>query len=475
MSVRVRFAPSPTGPLHLGSAMTAVANYLFAHRAGGAFVLRVDDTDAARSERRYERSVHQDAEWLGLRFDEGPGIGGSYGPYRQSERGERYARAADELLERGAAYRCFCSEREIEEARAAAEAAGRPFRYDRRCAAIAATEAERRAAAGETFAVRLHAAAGSIEIADAARGTVVIPDGVVDDLVLLRSSGAATYNFATAVDDAEMDITHVIRGEDHIANTAAQLAILRALGRREPRYAHCALLLDQDGHKLSKRSGAESIADLRADGYPPEAIVNYVALLVCSAPEGVDEVASLSALAGRFSLSMLSSGQQRFDRGKLDYLSRRQLERLDPLDLASRVGRVLELRNVGFHPAQLTALAEGLRGAHSLSEAADEAEQILARRPAPVVAPEEPDRTARALFCDVRAGWPEPYLAPSDAEEVLDEVAAKAKELGLSRRTVLHALRLALTGADRGVGLHYVVAAVERLEALTRCGGEAER
>jgi glutamyl-tRNA synthetase len=271
-----------------------------------------------------------------------------------------------------------------------------------------------------------------------------------------------------------MDITHVIRGEDHIANTAAQLAILRGLGRREPRYAHCALLLDHDGHKLSKRSGAESIADLRADGYPPEAIVNYVALLVCSAPEGVDEVASLSALAARFSLSMLSSGQQRFDRAKLDYLSRRQLERLDPLDLASRVGRVLELRNVGFHPAQLTALAEGLRGAHSLSEAADEAEQILARRPPPAAAPEEPDRAVLALFCDVRSGWHEPYLAPSDAEEVLIEVVAKAKELGLARRTVMHALRVALTGAERGVGMHYVVAAVERREALVRCGCEIE-
>jgi glutamyl-tRNA synthetase len=449
--------------------MTAVANYLFAHRAGGAFVLRVDDTDAVRSERRFERSVSQDAEWLGLRFDEGPGIGGGFGPYRQSERGELYARAADELLARGGGYRCFCSEAELERARSAAEAVGRSFRYDRRCATIAGEEARRRAEAGESFAVRLHATSGSIEIADAARGKVVIPDGAIDDLVLLRSDGTATYNFATAVDDTEMDITHVIRGEDHIANTAVQLAILRALGRREPRYAHCALLLDEHGHKLSKRTGAESIADLRADGYPPEAIVNYVALLVCSAPEGVDEVASLSALAGRFSLSMLSSGQQRFDRGKLDYLSRRQLERLDPLDLASRVGRVLELRGVGFHPAQLTALAEGLRGSHTLSEAADEAEQILKRRPAPLDIDED-GRAVLALFCQARSEWPEPYLAAGEAHELLEEIAEAAKEIGVARRTVLHSLRHALTGAERGVGMPYVVAAVERTDALARCG-----
>jgi glutamyl-tRNA synthetase len=454
--------------------MTAVANYLFAHRAGGVFVLRVDDTDAARSERRYERSVSQDAEWLGLRFDEGPGIGGSYGPYRQSERGELYAQAGSELLAAGGAYRCFCSEAEIEIARAAAEEEGRPFRYGRHCTDIDPEEARRRAEAGETFALRLHPAAGAIEIPDAARGAVVIPDGAIDDLVLLRSDGTATYNFATAVDDATMDISHVIRGEDHIANTAAQLAILRALGRREPRYAHCALLLDAHGHKLSKRTGAESIADLRADGYPPEAVVNYVALLVCSAPEGVDEVASLSALASRFSLSMLSSGQQRFDRAKLDYLSRRQLERLDPLDLASRVGRVLELRGLGFHPAQLTALAEGLRGSHTLSEAADESEQILKPRPAPMDMDEEGHRVLE-LFCAARAGWHESYLAPSEADELLGEIAEQAKEFGVPRRTVLHSLRHALTGAASGIGMRYVVAAVERSEALSRCGYEADQ
>jgi glutamyl-tRNA synthetase len=449
--------------------MTAVANYLFATRAGGAFVLRVDDTDPARSERRFERSVSQDAEWLGLRFDEGPGIGGRYGPYRQSERGELYSTAAAELLASGHAYRCFCSEHDLELARARAEQAGRPFRYDRRCAAIDAGEARERAVAGESFAVRLHAASGAIEIEDAARGSVVIPDGAIEDIVLLRSDGTATYNFATAVDDAQMDITHVIRGEDHIANTAAQLAILRALGRREPRYAHCALLLDADGHKLSKRTGAESIADLRADGYPAEAVVNYVALLVCSAPEGVDEVASLPALASRFSLSMLSSGQQRFDRAKLDYLSRRQLERLAPLELASRVGRVLELRGVAFHPAQLTALAEGLRGAHTLSEAADEAEQILKPRPAPSELDADAVGVLR-LFCIARAGWPEPFLAPSEAEELLGEVVDAAKELGVARRTVMHSLRYALTGSDSGVGMPYVVAAVERSDALVRCG-----
>jgi glutamyl/glutaminyl-tRNA synthetase len=174
-------------------------------------------------------------------------------------------------------------------------------------------------------------------------------------------------------------------------------------------------------------------------------------------------------LAGRFSLSMLSSGQQRFDRAKLDYLSRKHLERLDPLDLASRAGRVLELRGVGFQPAQLTALAEGLRGAHTLSEAADEAEQILKRRPAPADVDAEA-RVVLGLFCKARSEWPEPYLVASEAHDLLEELAGQAKELGVSRRTVMHSLRHALTGAESGIGMPYVVAAVERTDALSRSG-----
>ena len=397
MAVRVRFAPSPTGPLHLGSAMPAVANWLFARRAGGAFVLRVDDTDAARSERRYERAIHQDAEWLGLRFDEGPDIGGAYGPYRQSERAEHYRAAANRLLGEGRTYHCFCDEDALEEARRAAEAEGRPWRYDGGCGSLPAHEAARRLGAGERAALRFRVPEGDVSIPDAARGDVRVPGVSIGDFVIMRSGGEPTYNFATAVDDASMEITHVIRGEDHISNTARQLLVVGALGLREPRYAHCALLLDEDGAKLTKRRGAESIADLRSDGYPPEALVNYAALLVCPAPEGSDEVASPEQLAARFELSHMSSGQARFDRAKLDWLSQEQLKRLNPLDLASRVGRALELRGIGHHPAQLTALAEGLRGAHTITEAADEAERVIRRRPARPR--RSPRTTARRSSC----------------------------------------------------------------------------
>jgi len=466
MAVRVRFAPSPTGPLHLGSAATAVANYLFARRTGGALILRIDDTDAARAERRFEGVIEQDAEWLGLRFDEGPRIGGAHGPYRQSERGEGHASAARGLRARGHAYPCFCDEERLESARRAAADAGRAWRYDGGCDALSAVEADRRLAAGEPASLRFRASRAAIVIDDAARGAVRVPAGSVGDFVLLRSGGGATYNFATAVDDAAMQITHVIRGEDHMSNTARQLMILEALEQRPPRYGHCALLLDADGNKLTKSRGAESIAELRKGGYPAEAIVNYAALLVCPPPAG-EEVASLDALTAGFSLARLSSGAARFDRARLDWVSQEHLKRLDPADLAARVGRLLELRGIAGYPAQIAALAQGLRGAHTLVEAADEAERVI-RRPATPPPPESVG--ALALFAELRRARPERFLEPAEAAALLAELRERGMEQGLPPRELLPALRRGLTGADHGIALQYVIAAIERKDALARCG-----
>jgi len=418
--VRVRFAPSPTGALHLGSALTAVANFLFARRAGGEFVLRVDDTDPERSNRRYERTIRQDAEWLGLRFDEGPDEGGPFGPYRQSERMPIYLEQAERLVREGHAYR-------------------------------------------EDGATHFRAPAEDIVIHDAARGDVRVAVGAIKDFVIVRSDGTATYQLATAVDDALMEITHVIRGEDHLTNTARQIALFDALALRPPRFAHTALLVSEAGAKLSKREGAPSIAELRGEGYPPEALLNYLAELTC--PVIADGPALLGALAQRFELKSISRGQSRFDRGRLDWLSQQHLKRLNGLELARRVGQVLELRGVVWHPAQMTALGEGLKGCHTLVDAADEAEAVL-------VAPRTPPKldavSARAmeLFGELRAGWPEPYLAPDDADELLDELKRAATAEGISVRDALHGVRLGLTGRESGVQLRYVVAAIERDRAI---------
>jgi glutamyl/glutaminyl-tRNA synthetase len=420
--VRVRFAPSPTGALHLGTALTGVANFLFARRAGGEFVLRVDDTDPERSNRRYERTIRQDAEWLGLRFDEGPDEGGPYGPYRQSERMPIYREHATRLLESGVAV-----ERD--------------------------------------GAVVFRAPGRDVVVADAARGEVRVAAGAIADFVLLRSDGTATYQLATAIDDALMEITHVIRGEDHLTNTARQLLLFEALGVRPPRYAHTALLVSDAGTKLSKREGAPSIAELRGEGYPPEALLNYLAELAC--PALADGTATLGQLASRFELKNISRGGSRFDRGRLDWLSQQHLKRLNPLELARRVGQVLELRGVGFHPAQLTVLGQGLSGVYTLVDAADEAEAVLLPPRQPPVL-DETGRRVLELFRELRTGWPEAFLSPDDADDLLAELRRRSEAAGIDPREALRVLRLALTGRDRGVALRYVVAAIERGDAIGR-------
>ena len=241
--MRVRFAPSPTGTLHIGSARTALFNYLFARHAQGDFVVRVDDTDALRSEERHEAAILQDLRWLGLEWDEGPDVGGPCAPYRQSERLERYTVAAGELLARGAAYHCFCSEERLEELRGAALSEHRTPRYDRRCLGLPADQVRRRLAAGERAALRFLVPAGDIVIDDIVRGPVTVGHAAVGDFIIVRSDGVAGYNFATVVDDRDMGITHVIRGDDHLTNTARQLLLFRALDAAPPSYAHHSLVL----------------------------------------------------------------------------------------------------------------------------------------------------------------------------------------------------------------------------------------
>jgi glutamyl/glutaminyl-tRNA synthetase len=416
--------------LHLGSALTGVANFLFARRVGGSVVLRMDDTDATRSDRRYERTIRQDAEWLGLRFDEGPEEGGPYGPYRQSERMPLYREQAERLLASGAATR-----------------------------------------EGPNAPVVFHVPQADVIVRDAARGNVVVRSGAVQDFVLLRSDGTATYTLATAVDDALMEITHVIRGEDHLTNTARQLVLMDALGLRQPRYAHTALLVGEDGAKLSKRTGAPSISELRGEGYPPEALLNYFAQLAC--PALGDEPMLLGQLAARFELASLSRGASHFDRGRIDWLSQEHLKRLNVLELARRVGQVLEQRGVVVHPTQLTALGPALRGAHTLLEAADDAEAVLVpprRRPELDAAGE---RVASA-FAVLRAEWPEAFLSTDDAAELLGELQARLGTDGVAGRDVKRALRRALTGRDHGVALPHVVAAIERDDAIRRASAASE-
>lgn len=276
--IRTRFAPSPTGRLHLGNARTALFNALYAARGGGAFVLRVEDTDVARNRDEHDAALLDDMRWLGLDWAEGPDVGGPYGPYRQSERAAIHAEHLDRLLAaENLAYPCFCTGEELAAQRAAAQAEGRPPRYPGTCARIAPAEARRRLAAGEPAALRFRVPGSrSLDFDDLVRGEQRTASDELGDFVIRRTDGSAAFFFANALDDALMEITHVLRGEDHLANTPRQLLVLEALGFAAPRYGHLPLVLDAAGRPLSKRSGGVSLADMRAAGVLPEALANYL-------------------------------------------------------------------------------------------------------------------------------------------------------------------------------------------------------
>jgi len=320
MSVRVRFAPSPTGYLHMGGARTALFNWLFARHEGGNFILRIEDTDVARSTRELEAGLLEDLKWLGLEWDEGPDVGGEYGPYRQSERLDIYRKYVDELVSSGKAYPCFCTDEELERKRNEMLGAGKPPHYDGTCRNLTPSEIEERRREGRPESIRFRVdERASKKLHDLIRGEVNFPAGMVGDFVVLRSNGLPTYNFAATIDDYLMRITHVIRGEEHLSNTLRQLFIYEALGFETPEFAHIPLILGKDRTKLSKRHGAPNIKDFREMGYPREGIVNYLAFLGWS-PSEEKEILTIDELISLFSLEDVSKSPGIFDEVKLNWV-----------------------------------------------------------------------------------------------------------------------------------------------------------
>lgn len=463
--VRVRFAPSPTGTLHIGSARTALFNWLYARHGRGSFILRVDDTDLARSEDRHESAILADLRWLGLSWDEGPDVGGPCAPYRQSERLELYRAAADMLLATGSAYHCFCPEQRLEELRASALAEGRLPRYDGRCRGLSAQVVQQRLAGGEQAAVRFAVPPGEIVVDDALRGPVVVASDAIGDFIIVRSDGIAGYNFASVVDDRDMGITYVIRGDDHLTNTARQLLLFAALGADAPRFAHHSLVLGPDGGKLSKRHGATSVGEFRDLGYLPEAIVNYLALLSWS--HGEDEVLAMDRLIAEFELEKLSLSAPIFDQAKLDWLAHEHIMALAP-EVHERL--FAEWLPAGTSPQAAAALAAALQPALvAYSQAPALAAAVLERPSLPLEsAPQVLGAAVElAAFRELR-GAAASWLPPQDARDLLAAYRAWGKERGTGARQLLMPLRIALTGAEHGPDLHFVLAALSRDETLTR-------
>ena len=345
--VRVRIAPSPTGPLHIGTARTALFNYLYARHVGGTFILRLEDTDVARSTEAFERDILDGLHGLGLAWDEGPAVAGldergPFGPYRQMARLPLYAVAAERLLAADMAYPCYCTPDELDAERKRQEAAKEPPRYPGTCAALTAAERAARVAEGRPAALRFRVPPGVVAFDDIVRGHVEINTSALGgDFVIVRADGTPLYHFTVVVDDAAMDITHVIRGEDHLSNTPKHILLFRALGHPAPAFAHLPLILNPDRTKMSKRKSQTAIDDYVAQGFIREALVNYLAFLGWSTGTE-EEILPLDEIVARFDLAAVNRAGAVFDRDRLEWLNGQWIRRLDPDDLAERLLPFLE-------------------------------------------------------------------------------------------------------------------------------------
>ena len=354
MKVRTRVAPSPTGDPHVGTAYTALANYCFARKHGGEFILRIEDTDQARSTAESERVILQTLRWCGLDWDEGPDVGGPHGPYRQSERSAIYREYAEKLVASGNAFKCFCTPQRLEEMRVAQRAAGKPSRYDGLCRSYSCEEIAWREAARESYVIRMVVPdEGSCNVEDLRRGPIEFHFKDVDMQVLVKSDGMPTYHLANVVDDHLMEITHVFRGEEWVSSAPKHLLLYSYFGWQPPKLMHLPLLRNPDKSKLSKRKNPTGILFYRAMGYLPEALVNFLALLLNATREGEDELMGLSTIVERFEIEHVPIGGPVFDVPKLDWLNARYIrERLDPESLGQRV------RDWAATPERLTRIAQ---------------------------------------------------------------------------------------------------------------------
>lgn len=484
--VRVRFAPSPTGMLHIGGARTALFNWAYARRHGGQFLLRIEDTDPERSTREYERAILEGLRWLGLNWDEGPDVGGPHGPYRQSERFERYRAVARELVASGRAYLCFCSSERLDEVRKGQEERKERIAYDRRCMALDPAAAAARVAAGEKAVVRFKTPEGQTRFLDHIRGDVSFENAEVDDWVMLRSDGSPTYNFCVVVDDVDMRITHVFRGEEHLVNTPKQVLLYRALGLEAPEFGHLPLMLGTDGKKLSKRTGDTALQDYRDAGYPRDAVVNFLCLQGW-ALDGATEVFGVKELVERFDIKDVQKAGAIFDLDKFRWMAGEYLRRMTPEELADAcapfvvAAKLTSAEDLAARRAWFVEVVKSEQARiHIYSELPPRIAYLFQPDDA-VVWTDEPlaavrkHANAAQTLVDFRA-WLAPRIERGvDAAELRESAKKWAQEKGLKLPAFFQPVRLALSGVVQGADLFDVMVLLGPERVLTRLERGAAR
>jgi glutamyl-tRNA synthetase len=471
---RVRFAPSPTGYLHVGGARTALFNWLHARRHGGVFVLRIEDTDVERSSQDMVTGILDGLRWLGLDWDEGPDVGGPHAPYFQSERFDRHRAVADRLVHEGHAYFCYCSPERLKEERERAEARGEAWQYDRTCLGLSADRARQLESSGAPRAVRFKVPPGGASFDDAVHGPIRFDGASIEDFVILRSDRHPTYHLSVVVDDVDMAITDVIRGDDHISNTPKHVLLFQALGAPVPRFAHVPLILGADKKRLSKRHGATSVMEYQRQGYLAPAVVNFLALLGWS-PGDDRELMTRQELVDAFTLDGISGGNAVFNTEKLDWMNGQYIARLPIEALADAVLPLLEEAGLGGDPlvrtpASFHRLLDLLRPrAKRLTDFVEQSRPLLVDQveyePEAVIkhlgAPDLPSHVA-ALIEALDAA------SPFDEAQVEAAVRGTATVRGVKAGALIHATRVAVTGRTQSPGLFEVLAWLGRERTRAR-------
>lgn len=474
--LKVRFAPSPTGPFHIGGARSALFNWLVARHADGTFLVRIEDTDLKRSTKESEENIKDSLKWLGMNWDEGIDVGGPHGPYRQTERLDLYKKEVQRLLDEGKAYYCYCSAEELEKSRKAQLDAGKTPIYDEHCRHLTEEEKARYEAEGRKPVVRLKVRKdGVFAFDDMVRGHVEFQAAGVGDFIIMKSDGIPVYNFAVVIDDAFMEVTHVIRAEEHLSNTPRQLAIYEALGYKPPKFGHISLILGEDHKKMSKRHGATSVTEYRNMGYLPEAVVNYLALLGWT-PKGEQEIFTEEELIKQFSMKRVSSNDAVFDINKLNWINFQYMKKLDADQLYDLI--VPFLVKAGYVDATVSEeKKDWLKKViwfmkdhiYFAGQAADELRFFFEDMPAltdeailSIMKAETSGKLLKAFIEDLKA------LETFDQAEIKKCFNACMKAQGIKGKAAYEPTRIALTGATQGPGMFEMMELFGREKTMDR-------
>ena len=474
--LKVRFAPSPTGPFHIGGARSALFNWLVARHADGTFLVRIEDTDLKRSTKESEENIKDSLKWLGMNWDEGIDVGGPHGPYRQTERLDLYKKEVQRLLDEGKAYYCYCSAEELEKSRKAQLDAGKTPIYDEHCRHLTEEEKARYEAEGRKPVVRLKVRKdGVFAFDDMVRGHVEFQAAGVGDFIIMKSDGIPVYNFAVVIDDAFMEVTHVIRAEEHLSNTPRQLAIYEALGYKPPKFGHISLILGEDHKKMSKRHGATSVTEYRNMGYLPEAVVNYLALLGWT-PKGEQEIFTEEELIKQFSMKRVSSNDAVFDINKLNWINFQYMKKLDADQLYDLI--VPFLVKAGYVDAAVSEeKKDWLKKViwfmkdhiYFAGQAAEELKFFFEDMPAltdedvlAIMKAETSGKLLKAFIEDLKA------LETFDQEEIKKCFNACMKAQGIKGKAAYEPTRIALTGVTQGPGMFEMMELFGREKTMDR-------